>query len=356
MFRHYSSVSDAVSRPRWLVAGLVALMSCVGACGQKADEEKTTGATPSSAQPVALPSSGTTASPALSAAVAPKDWWNSSWDQKTLSETGQNGTYRATATVNHRWQILSAAPFAFFMVGNSRDFVGVEAESVWAWAAMHQNCETGGVLVDDLTTEFGDRRRGAATIAAAREKFYAWAATQPPTLTLYLPVKLGPWDTTTGHFEIPSVGRGAFSTKEGALASETGNSGNFLGVAVNTEGTSTGDFGLIGLNQYGPLNAVCPTADGGIVYTNSALRWFLDFESPRSDDLKLGTSLPVLRMTSAQAQTFVARNQERLVVYVITVATTPRATGSSTEIHKSGRLVSVRITDPTGAVVAEQTY
>jgi hypothetical protein len=359
-----SRVGGGPLKPHWLRAGVIALVACAGACGQSVESKQqaassnhaaaSSGNTPSS--------SANSVSTSASSPVPAPHWWNPNWGQRTLSipDAGGYNSYQSAARSDNRWHTLSTAPFDFYMLANSPD-IGPDFQPPWAWAALFRNCASGSALVDDLTTEFGNRQRGAATIASVRQEFLTWAATQPQTLTLYLRVRLGQWNSGSGNFEIAPGSTGdVFVTRMAALASATGNAGNFQGLAAETDGTTSNAFRLRYVKQYAAEQAICPSSDGGLVWTDSMVVWQLNFGPDPAQSFDRGVPLPAVQMTSNQAQAFVARDPERIVIYEITVATTQQISiGSDVRgrlINKNGRILSARATDPSGLVLADSTH
>jgi hypothetical protein len=196
-----------------------------------------------------------------------------------------------------------------------------------------------------------------------------WAQTQPKSLTLYLPERLGQWDSATGFFgpEPTGFGGDAYTVNSGLLDIEPGAGFGFNAMIL---GKNSGDLRLISVSDR-RLTAYRPIADG-LLGADSKTSWTLQFgqfEQRYGATFSVANSqpkLPQIKMDSVEAQAFVKRDPDRGVIYELTVATTPavrvldasvtNASQGDLTMTKQGSLVRARIVDRTGVVLADQTY
>lgn len=284
-------------------------------------------------------------------------WMPTDWDRNALQLNDFN-----LDPENRRVRendMMLASPFAIWAMANDTT-KDENYQPVWVWWTALRSCERAIQLVDDLSGEFGDRARGAATLTAARNELKAFAATQPADMTLSYMTNLGQWNEKTGDFALTGlVNASSFDPIEVQKVMQD----NYAaGAQVMYYSDSEGQY-LAGFDAGGgTIECLSPDKQKIHKFWREA-RYAVRFGVV---DRGMGglplyqqyERLPDFDMTREQAAAFAQRNPERKVI--VSVKFGPAGSAFVEGIDHSsvrGKLINVTIKDALdGSVLATKTY
>jgi len=318
-------------------AGL-ALAAMLTACGggsppaaEHDADNAGTAATPaagSSSSDAGAPSPAGPPAPAAAAAdamlVAP-DWMPRDWDRNAFrgdAYSRQDFSLQPDLVQRLRQEMQLTTPFTLWAVAHDT-LIDERFEPVWVWWTALRSCERGIQMSEDLAGEFGDRARGKAALTAAREDLKAFAATQPPDITLHFLAQLGKWNEATGNFPlVTAVHYRATNLDAREVERRIGDwSTNATEVQLGSD--AQGRWVLRQMRA--PVDDVaCVTADGQKLYRfPRQSQWYVVFgEAERGlgglVNYRQDAQVPAPNMSREQAAAFSQRNPERKVMVSIT--------------------------------------
>lgn len=308
------------------------------------------------------------------------DWWNPSLDPGFRVEWGAPATEAAEKVVEGL-KIREVVSLWQFALGTSPDF-GNGYQPLWHAYAFAENCRNGIQMNTNLHSEFGDRAQGQAQLNATRERFRAWAGSQPQTLRLYTLGSLGRWSQETGkigidpayHNDRPMFGQ--LTTQPAILNYADPASWPAFGyrsysdVSLDLSGSlsSEGKLGVARLPaSLGSLKVTCFDS-GKSISVDTTLDIKFQFVTQRNGQLYKDFALPMaFDMSRETVQAFIARNPSREVIYEIHVAPIDRsgvftqggrkyATYHNDEFTKRVTVKRLIVRDRTGVQLADFTY
>lgn len=279
------------------------------------------------------------------------------WDEKGfLSASGKDIPEGQRIALKVQ-EAEASVPYMLYMFANDAG-LDEQMEPVWAYWQAIRSCEKAEQLVDDLTSEFGDRTRGKAGIAAARKDFLDWAATQPKEITFNTWVTLGAWNQADGTFPVQNYGNVSTIDIEEAKKLHP----DFLDAIAPSIGTYASlriDPNLI------PF--WCPSKDGKSLlrYDTQQHGWRMQlgaYDKKRSlpgvPNFSGFPGWPELKMDRDAAKAFSEANPTRRVhiTFTVDMDTTPIGHSGGYVVNLVAHMKSASITDPSGKVLATRTY
>lgn len=301
--------------------------------------------------------SGIPAAAATAGVLTAPNWLPSDWDRGALPL--QDFNLDAENLRIRRNHMVLTAPLVVWAMANDTT-KDENYQPVWVWLAALRSCERAIQLVDDLSGEFGDRARGAATLTAVRNELMAYAATQPPEITMHYATKLGQWNEKTGNFPLQGL---ANASNVDPVEAERAMGDNFIPGANVLYYTDSEGQGLAGFDA-GTDTIECLSADKQKIHKF----WRESAYAVRFGDVDRGMGglplyksyerLPDFGMSREQAAAFAQRNPERKVLVAVTFG--PAGSAFVEGIDHSavrGKLINITIKDALdGSVLATKTY
>jgi hypothetical protein len=309
------------------------------------------GAMPSGVAPAA----STDAASAGLLAMPP--WMPADWDRNALPLQDFN-LDAENLRIRRNHMILTAPLVVWAMAHDTTK--DEKFQPVWVWLAALRSCERAIQLVDDLSGEFGDRARGAATLTAVRNELMAYAATQPPEITMQYATKLGQWNENTGNFPLQGLDR---ASNVDPVEAERVMGNNYIPGANVLYYADKDGQGFAGFDA-GTDTIECMSADKQKIHKF----WRESAYAVRFGDVERGMGglplynsyvrLPDFGMSREQAAALVQRNPERKVLVSVTFG--PEGTAFVEGIDHSavrGKIKAITIKDAIdGSVLATKTY
>jgi hypothetical protein len=326
----------------------IALSACNGESKDDEEEDEDTASSSSSGAPIP-------GLPAMNGVQRPTAWFPPNWDQRA-SQAGAQAT--DADRTNATQQMYSVVPLQLFILGNDTE-LDENFQPAWVWWTALRSCEKGVQLVEDLSGEFGDRARGAASLTAAKNELRQYAATQPQEITLRFVAVLGQWDPNTGLFPISSVD--VVSGVDPVKAEEALKGDSLQGGSVSIGNNDEGSFlNSITMRDY---RFNCPgKAENTTQSFSLQINASINFGTPVTQYGQIRfvepPKLPPLHMERDAAAAFAQSNAERKVlVTVTTAATRPSYVRYGSQLIIPGSLRKVVITNASNnTVIAQQDY
>ncbi|MBC9030806.1 hypothetical protein IAG41_00220 [Sphingomonas sp. JC676] len=306
----------------FLSARSVCAALLITACGGGTPDEGGSPAQGVAATSQGAAAAGTTTVPPMDtshgpALVMPPSWMPADWDRNVYP--GSGGPLDAAGVLRARQNQLATIPFTLWAVAH--DTLVTEAfQPIWVWYTAIRSCDRGIQMSDDLAGEFGDRERGKAALTQARTALRAWAATQPPEMTLYFPATLGPWDAASGAFQLQQWGIATTLKPKDLTFMGPYLDGARVEFWTDRSGQAINHFqAALGVPE-------CPTKDKTKVYKFERMsQWWVVFGDVDRGmgglpNYKSREMLPPISMTRDAAAAFAQRNPQRKVVVAVTFA------------------------------------
>jgi hypothetical protein len=277
-------------------------------------------------------------------AMAESPWWNPAWDPAG----------RVVWAKKPEASDLKADPSRGRDIAVVRNFVlanAPETDAVsdfWAWYGLVENCADGMRVVDDLSTEFGDRARGRAALVDARNRLRSWASTKGNVLSLYFPAILGPYDQQSQSFapsRIADPTTDPSRIKFGPTITPLFNVGATIAMGPMLAPTKiTGQSNV----------AMCPDAKFG--FKSYPASWSIELKptGPARGGFEPAIDFPPIRMSPSAAQAYVAKHPQRAIVYEVQLRLSPQRGSLDGTLHlfiKGVDVVRTIARDDTGAVL-----
>lgn len=286
-------------------------------------------------------------------------WMPADWDQKVFWGAEHEGQQPAEDILKWRNQMVQTVPFTLWAVAHDT-LVTEQFEPIWVWYTALRSCERGIQMSDDLAGEFGDRERGKAALTQARADLKAWAATQPPEITMNFTADLGQWNDATGNFMMQNLSHATTLKPKDLEAIDPYYDG------ATVELWSDGKAGRQAINHFQAslVAPECVSKDGKMVYKFEKLsQWWVVFGDVDRGmgGLPLYKShelLPAISMTREAAAAFAQRNAKRKVEVAVTFGPVGASFVKGTDQSAiRAKFKQVTVTDALdGSVLATQTY
>lgn len=292
--------------------------------------------------------------------VMPASWWPKEWDTKAHPMGRSESTGDKKQLQASRQELIQKLPTYFYMMGND-SLLDEGMQPLWIWWAAIKDCKKAEQIVSDLTTEFGDRQRGASELKAAYDGFKAWAKTQPNEVTLYFKAELSDWNQSTGAFSYGTTHAAVLHDPSKIDLPGRGQNMRGASVSIGTYGEQANALSFIMAHS---TRVECSTEDGKSYFTHEpGVTWVLRFGTPKpgwgnSASFSNAPKLPQVVMDRETAAAFAQSNADRSVQVALTVA---MGEGSWTgdngrSVDRPGVLKSAVVTDPAGKVLAKADY
>lgn len=348
-------------RAALLGAAALSLVACGGETAPAATGADAAGGAAPSADAKAGPTApGAAAAPAATPAgptlVKPVAWMPADWDIETLYLRGDPPS--ETAYQNAQ-RFMADAPLAIWMLAN-QTMLDEEYQPIWVWWTAVKSCAKAEQLIEDLSGEFGDRERGKATLTEARNELLAFAATQPPELTVYFTSQLGQWNETTGKFPFGKLsGASAIPIEDlEPILKDKLYLGNSIQLYGSANGVALSDF------RSSVSSLRCNSQDGQAYYeVSKQSQWRVVFGDVQRGmagmpNYKTRFELPAVTMTRDEAAALAKSNPKRDVRVSVTFTRNGDGfQGQADDFMVRGSVKKVLVSDATtGATLVDQTY
>lgn len=304
---------------------------------------------------VAAPDAESVEIPAQDGLVRPSSWMPADWDQNVHSRSGES--LSPESLLKSRQNVLSTVPFILWAVAN--DTLVTEAfEPIWVWYAAIRSCDRGIQMSEDLAGEFGNRERGRTALTQTRNELRAWAAQQPPEMTLYFTANLGQWNEASGAFPLRQVGKATTLNPHDVASIDPYFDGARVELWTDRSGQAINHF------QASLAAPQCVSQDGSKIYKFERMsQWWVVFgDADRGmgglTNYRSREMLPPIAMTREDAGALAERNAQREVVVAVTFV--PLGSSFVRGIDQSAiraRFRHVEVTDAlNGSVLVSKSY